>query len=282
MTIIILTTLLIVFIIIIFLYNNLFRRIDNLILNKNDIHQYLKTVHKCMYKNKLSNYVFTEKNNFYEEYIRCIKPIPKKYLCKLNKHINYANKLIKQNKFKLFDKYKWNCFMSINQLESDMPFTISDFIIIPKNILDKLTDKINIKFVCTLIHEKVHIIQRFNEKYFDKIYERLFPFAYKYDKEMDEQLKKIYMTNPDSNNTIWLYKIDNKYYVPLYVAYKNKYEQIGFNEQNITDIIDLKKIKELDKFGKSLYHPNEIFANNITKDIINNKNSIYTKYINNL
>jgi hypothetical protein len=170
--------------------------------------------------------------------------------------------------------------ISTGDLEMNMPFTIHDTIILPEKTIDnwilihKTQDKTPISVIETLIHEKVHIIQRMNQDKFNEFYKQYYPFAKAYKGGIPTELLKHYMNNPDSNGNLWTYNFKNQTYLPLLVVENGSLQQIGYNIKNNND-----KIRLSDEFMESnniksdysVYHLNELFAYQLTDDIINNK-----------
>merc|ERR1712127_641067 len=123
----------------------------------------------------------------------------------------------------------------------------------------------------TIIHERLHIIQKLYQKKFNKFYRRNYDFI------MNEfplyslpgELKKIHMNNPDSNFKIWTYRIDSREYIPLLVFKYNTLSQIGYNIDNHSDQVKLTK--------EMSYHPNEKFAHEVAHKIFNNRLDYQTK-----
>ena len=90
----------------------------------------------------------------------------------------------------------------------NMPYTLSNYIVINEKSIKNLSqfNEISDNFVNTLIHEKIHIIQRINQAQFNEFYKKNYSFIYKkiHIKEVPLQYRKIYMSNPDSNKDFWL------------------------------------------------------------------------------
>ena len=128
-----------------------------------------------------------------------------------------------------------------------MPFTIDKYIILPKNTLEDLLQSykhghFKTDFIDTLIHEKTHVIQRFNQSRFDTFYKTYYKHIVvrKFNDVIPDVLDKNHMANPDSNNSIWLYKLKNHTYIPMLVYSDNKIKSFAFNIEDYNDVIDLK------------------------------------------
>jgi hypothetical protein len=171
-----------------------------------------------------------------------------------------------------------------------MPFTISNKIIVPE------TKCMNIKTE-TLIHEKIHVLQRKHQEKFNDLYKKIYPFLLSKCSPniIPQNLQKINMNNPDGNNTYWIYKSYSKLWFPLLVvdddtklkeyAYLVEYDHIkGEYKIDTTEYMTTDKLlKELPSH-MSLYHPNEIFACQIAESIYNKRpiSPTITEFINNL
>ena len=244
--------------------------------------EYLKSVHPNIHRIKCP----TLKHNFILDYSKNILETPKIYHEMLTTYTSLANKLTKN--LGRFNSYPWNIYVSINNLEMNMPYTLDTSIIIPKKILAELyhTFKhghINKTFLNTLIHEKIHIIQRGNQAKFNKFYEKNYTFLHKrFNGELPDIIKKTRMNNPDSNNQLWTYKLDGKIVIPLLVYANNSVNEIAYNVENYDDIMYLSQKKRALGFGPhtSIYHPNEIFACDVSHKIMDRKLPLhYQKFL---
>ena len=133
----------------------------------------------------------------------------------------------------------------------------------------------------------MHVIQRNNQDKFNKFYKKKYHnfIDSQIDENIPESLAKIYMNNPDSNNTIWIYKMDGKKYIPLLVSIDNTIKSIGFNKDLLSDKIDLTILQSRLGYSSSIsfYHPNEIFACDVTEQLIlGNLESEYRQFLSNL
>lgn len=232
--------------------------------------EYLKSVHPFIQKIKCPNM----KHNFILDYSKNIRQIPNKYKEMLSTYTGIADKLTKN--LGRFNSYPWNFYVSINNLEMNMPYTLDTSIIIALSNLEEIYDTfkhghINKHFLNTLIHEKIHIFQRGNQDTFNKFYKQHYSILHErfYDK-LPDKIQQTRMNNPDSNNQLWTYKIDNKLVVPLLVYTNNSVNEIAYNVENYNDIIYLrqKKHKLGFKSHTSIYHPNEMFACQVAHHIV--------------
>jgi hypothetical protein len=231
-----------------------------------------------MYNIKLSipNVSKITYNNFCMIYELLLRKITKDEKNKINNIINKADRLIKLAGIKCLLNIPWKFLISRNNLEMSMPFTIDNMIVIPEKEISTIS-------VSTLIHEKIHILQRKNQDKFNNYYKKLYPFLFnKIDnKIIPNELEKRHMTNPDANNTYWIYRIHNKLWLPLLISEKidehcieMAYPVLFVNNNVMIDVSNPTKLRNLfpnmDK-NISLYHPNEIFACQLSSTIVNNR-----------
>jgi hypothetical protein len=269
-------------IIFVFLIIKLYNKYD--FHNKSSLYQYLLTVNQNMYKIKLSNnsnIIFF--NEFYNLYKKSLKYPSKEQLSLLKSKLDEANRLIKFSSLNKLYNIHWKFFISHN-LENQMPFTIGHRIVIPSNLL-------NIISINTLIHEKIHVLQRKYQNQFNLLYTKMYPFLYKQydDNIIPLSLKMINMNNPDGNNTYWIYNLKKKYWLPLLIYDKltntfveNAYE-ITYDNNKLIYVNTMKPILLRTLFNDmptfiSLYHPNEIFACELSHSITE-KIPIHSKII---
>ena len=187
----------------------------------------------------------------------------------------------------LFDNiYLWNLSISEN-IFFNYPFTISNVIFIPIDYINICFNKNNIiEFIKTLIHEKLHIGQRYNEIIWEK-----------YINEIDSKWTKInkqnelfnviennilnnsnalisnqfqFISNPDTyyDNFKYIYNYHNKMYYGHYVYNKitklinKKYFIINYDKiSNNYKILNTNKI-----FNEE--HPYEVYAYKISEELI--------------
>jgi hypothetical protein len=148
----------------------------------------------------------------------------------------------------------------IKEYEEGLPHTRENIIFVSKNVLKY--DELNL--TNTLIHEKIHIYQRYNSILFDKIISEM--GLLELDKKSFKYAKHI-RSNPDTNNKIYYnYNVENGYSsnndnIMVYL-YRND------TPNSINDVIQTNYSKE---------HPYENIAYEIAENFYkNNKN----KYIN--
>jgi hypothetical protein len=178
-----------------------------------------------------------------------------------NTYTNYFNDVIKEN-------------------EQGLPHTRENIILLSKNVLKY--DELNL--TNTLIHEKIHIYQRYNSDIFDKIIKDM--GLKELDKKSFKQAKYI-RSNPDTNNKLYYYAKNNDNTIDLLNTMMN----IGGDADNnvIKDYDDDKvmvclyrndkpnSINDVKQKDYAAEHPYEKIAYEIAENFYkNNKN----KYIN--
>jgi hypothetical protein len=141
-----------------------------------------------------------------------------------------------------------------NEYEEGLPHTREDIIFLSKynineNIANDTSD--NHELVALLIHEKIHIYQRYNHEIMKKIIEKLGYILLNTD--MKDDLKR---SNPDIDEKI--YSIDGK---EMVFRYKNHFPS---------------RINDIDSNNFSIEHPNEKMAYDIQNAYIR-KNANYMK-----
>jgi hypothetical protein len=194
--------------------------------------------------------------------------------------VNNADKYLKMEEFKelKYGKYingddlaniKWifantysNRFNNkIKEYEEGLPHTRENIIFVSKHVLKY--DELNL--TNTLIHEKIHIYQRYNSKLFDKIIREM--GLLELDKKSFKYAKYI-RSNPDTNNKIYYNNIDNNVDNNLDNNDIMVYMYRNDNPNAINDVVHNNHSKE---------HPYEKIAYEIAENFYkNNKN----KYIN--
>jgi len=260
----------IIIILLIILNNNKFKLNKNVFntinfLKKKDVKNIIFS-----YLNKLNLFELQHKTKVYNKNNFFLKNI---YFNRIIEFNNSEKKILKSivksiNK-KLQINFKWNIVKCIN-IEFNFPFTLHNTIFLPNILAQNL--KNNFKFRELLLHEQLHIIQRFNKKYFNNIYIK----KYKLIKSkiiFNNLILKHKISNPDGMSN-WIFKENNKYYFPIMLYLKKKINtnfciEVIHLKNNIFQIFNNKlyKIKNFKfskkfKIYKSLYHPNELFVDN--------------------
>ena len=254
-------------------YINLFTKNETIFKTKNNI--------KILNRKVILNFYIKNMLYFSDE---------EKYIIRI--YVKYIDDITK--KYKLFYKTPWNFIKISHKLEKSMPFTLNKYIFISDKFLKraKLSLKNNYKFlgICdTLIHEKIHVIQRIIPNIFNNFYKRELNSIYLPKIELSNYWKKKHIKNTDGLNIICAYFYKGDMYLPL-LLFNHKtrnMKQIAIklyrkNEKyystktymNINNFAPL----TIYPFDVSTYHPNEITADIIPKLILNTSNN---RFINN-
>jgi hypothetical protein len=192
-----------------------------------------------------------------------------------------ANKIINESELEILSNNTnvWKIFI-YNNMMWDLPFTLEDVIFLPVRMLDNArTDNSIYSLVKTLIHEKIHVLQRTNvNAWVDYVYARnrnwikvntntpLFNFLDSYD--VDKLMNRMRVFNPDVTylNFKYVYKVGNNlYYGVLYATEERilkvqwflitEYKKDDYDKENITFTLE-----PYEKNIMSQEHPFEEYA----------------------
>lgn len=204
---------------------------------------------------------------------------------------NLANKIMSESNIPILNSNKdllnvWKIFI-VDNLMWNLPFTLEDVIFIP---LKKMNSSLEIdsyyEITRTLIHERIHVLQRLNPKeWIDYIYYEnknwilvefdtpLFNFINDYD--INKLMNQMIVINPD---TVYLdfkyvYKFKNQLYYGVMYLNPDKVVQIQWFK--IHDKINNQYDKEnipfyFEKLDKSIFnyeHPFEEYAYKISEEL---------------
>lgn len=179
----------------------------------------------------------------------------------------------------------WN-FCIYENMMFNLPFTLENIIFIPISFILQYVNSLNInKFVNTLIHEKIHISQRFNHNLWNNFINHTDNKWIKISKNYNTKILNIINNNlPKINNYFeiivnpdtdyddfkYIYKLDSN----LYFGQLVKNNSAILTKWFLIDIItnELISVNELDDNNKFLLpeheHPYEIYAYSISNKII--------------
>jgi hypothetical protein len=212
------------------------------------------------------------KNN-YELYLFLVECIKKSYIY-----------ILKSNLYnKLFENINiWNICI-VQNIMFNFPFTLQNFIYIPLNYIEKNYKNMNsIDLIKTLIHEKIHIGQRYKEKIWEeyikktnknwiKIYKNnkinnILDYNIKNNKISLIDTNEEFINNPDTfyNNFKYIYHIDNNFYYGNYVY--NSHNKNAYIKYFEIDILNNRLKKTNIRLEHE--HPYEIYAYIISQKII--------------
>jgi hypothetical protein len=165
--------------------------------------------------------------------------------------VNEANNKLKKAFTNLY-KIPWKFCKLNNTIENGFPHTLGDTIIISSNLFNLP----HLKVLKTLIHEKVHIYQRYNKVKCEELYQ-LWGFV-KYDGVMLQGTRN----NPDVSSTMYGTKEG-----PIVQMYTNQFPSSLLDSQasllqkstNMVVFVDAKYLG-FPTYVKQVEHPNEIMA----------------------
>ncbi len=235
------------------------------ILNNTD---YFKRFNKVDFKVRKCDSISSCINN-YSTSIAEFSKSEKEYLIKLTSLIN---KLTKD--YIKFNNISWKFSKFIGNIENQFPFTLNDTIFLNATFFSTKNMENDTE---TLLHEKLHIYQRYNEEKTIHFYNNL-GFEIK---SCICNYTQNHRTNPDVPDTHYVYKgylVRNQYSTN---ARNLSNVNIIFNRVSNSSSYDGEKIlKQIrNNYGANIEHPNEIFATLIAKYIIKNEN--FENYFNN-
>jgi len=232
--------------------------------------RYINNIDPALYKVKIGIEGQT-KNDFKKSYLSHMKNIPLNKKDIISLYTKDMNAKFLNSGLEKISETKTNYIMSTNNLEMKMPFTLDNYIIFNKMFLDKLENYTESKILETFIHEKLHTIQRKNQKVFNDFYKTFYTFLHKSIEleKLPKDIKKLHMTNPDNNFDLWLYSINNKVYLPVLEIKDNGLHEFAYNYNNYNEKQSLNEILKYSKTSQT--HPNELFAYEVASQIINNK-----------
>ena len=194
----------------------------------------------------------------------------------LNDLIPKLRKCIKNFPYK-----RWR-FIKVINLESNLPHTRDDCVVLPDWFMKKLVSYKKNKDInnalddcgLTLIHEQTHIYQRLNKSIFNNLYKKYWNF------ENPNHINNLHLldinrTNPDGLDIKWLYKKFNNRYVMPIAIYSEYAKDLTDTYNVLIEIIKMNnvfqftdrhfKMKNNDEYNiffgnRNNYHPNEISA----------------------
>lgn len=231
---------------------------------------YIDSIHSNMYPVKIrgcsKNMSKQDFRKLYQSYLVSVPNSKIEFLRNYTRHID--SMLINYPAVK---NIKWRFIVSKSGLELDMPFTLADYIVLPEHLLNRLNNNIDNSIATTLLHEKIHILQRYNQEQFTKFYisNTSLPSVKVYYGHIPENISRINMTNPDSNGIYYLYRQTGISYLPLLVYLDGRLVQKAYNTIGFSNYTSIDTL--VNGYNQGLYHPNEIIAYKLSKSIIEKK-----------
>ena len=213
-----------------------------------------------------------------------IKNVFKKNILEFTNNDKYLiNLYIKQIPY----NWNWNFIKISDELANNLPYTRNNSIILYPKFIDSLNSfEINKDYLETLIHERIHIFQRYNKSLFERIYNKL--GFYKIDNNIIKEINKnnLIVSNPDGLD-YWKIKINEEYIIPILInSSNNKFANLSYKYyklNNLNNLYDLNILKEYknklfcQENIDNIYHPNEISADLLSLYILQ---KIFNKKIN--
>ena len=258
-----------------------------------DLEKYIQNISKYEVYDKIGIQT-KHKNIIQTQYIKYIEHFTYYEKNILTQYIKY----IRNTYHYPFLKNNWYFVKINNNLEKGMPFTIGKYIYLPQHFIDTLiylhknnldVEKKNI--YDTLIHEKIHVLQRKNTQVFNTFYTKKLDYIYVKKIIIKYPWKQLHFKNPDGIDINWILfnKKQYHYYLPMLIIKKKKLKQIAIyleKKKNYfittTKYIPLSNLSIFKQYPKNIstYHPNEITAYILPKMILKshtlNKNIINT------
>jgi hypothetical protein len=199
-------------------------------------------------------------NNNLEEYIET--NITENIILFNEKNIKKANYLLNKYVSEVFsnnnNKNEWYICITKDNFMFNYPFTLKNIIFLPKKyILSCIENENNTEYIITLIHEQIHIYQRYNINTWNDNIQKYSNW---------KLLEKDYVYN---NNNI-VYNPDTLYNNNQYGFIHNNEIYVGYLNKNIKPEwinITNNTISNDEKLPK-YEHPYEELAYNISKDIV--------------
>lgn len=119
----------------------------------------------------------------------------------------------------IITKYPWKLALTDVVYEEGLPHTRTNIIFLSKyNINDLIASDVKDEpLVSTLIHEKVHIFQRYNPTLMQKLIDKI---GFTETKHINKNLLELKRSNPDVNNKIYFKNTTNKVSIIIYKSDK--------------------------------------------------------------
>lgn len=151
---------------------------------------------------------------------------------------------------------KWKLALTDHGYEEGLPHTRHDIIFLSRNIINDIiaTDANDHQLVSTLIHEKVHVFQRYNPEVMQKIIEKM-----GYVEISSGIIPALKRSNPDLNDKLYMTKDDKQILIILYKSDK---------PSGINDIKPIKSFAFEHPYEKMAYEIASNYEKKQWKDII--------------
>ncbi len=207
-------------------------------------------------------------------------------------NLKYVISLIKEKiPSNIFNYIKTIKFIKVSKkIESELPHTIHDCIVLPQLFLNQIKQyldhqnitELNKYIACTIVHEYIHILQRFNNNIFTVLYTKFWPFINLNSNILEKYLNNSQRLNPDGIDQNWAFKLNKNELVIPYVTLKNKdlefVNKLGLRlklEYNDYIVVSNNNLNDYNIFINYFcrinnnYHPNELSASLISEYFFN-------------
>ncbi len=223
--------------------------------------------------------------NILDTYLDNIEELTIKEKYRINNTIrSILDNLDEKNKKLFLYSNLWR-LLKFNNLENNFPHTHSNMIFLPSHMIE--SNLLTPQNRETIVHEKVHIYQRFYPQVFRQLYTKYWHFQ-------KRTIKNIYLiddisrSNPDGvdNNWVFTYKNINIILISLFndtpqslgdVTNYGVYLDKNYNIRYPLKVKKLNDIKVFKHFFGTMYsnnyHPNELAADVIAKHVFNKSNN---------
>ena len=270
--IICITCIILLLLIIIMLYSNVITQTNNIGLIGHTQHfkRYMDNISNKLYVTKI-NIKHLSKKLFVSTYLSLLKNIPHNKKPYLDIYTKAMRQAFLNNNLSNIANTTTNYIMSDKNMEMNMPYTLDNYIVFNHTQIQRLTKHIDRNILETLIHEKLHIIQRLHQQAFNTFYKSYYPFLYTSIpiEDLPQTLKDKHMTNPDNNFDLWLYKINNRIYIPILEKTNKGLQEYAYEYKHLHNRVLLHNILKYSSTSQS--HPNELFAHEVAEQIMNTR-----------
>jgi hypothetical protein len=162
----------------------------------------------------------------------------------------------------------WKFIKFSDDLEGGMPFTFGETIMMPENLLKRDLDN---ELLETLLHEKIHVLQKQNRDYWFQHIRQKLPWIQPLE-PLPNGFRERYLFNPDGVELGWKYIINGKKYIP-YLKFQNREVKPDiFNRPLDSEFMDAMPV------NNSWYHPMELTATALSKYPFDDMNKKLNKY----
>jgi hypothetical protein len=177
-------------------------------------------------------------------------------------------------------KIKWVFIKLSDAITNNLPYTRNRAIILFPSFIQSLyttnNNRFNRRLLETLIHEHIHVYQRYNRSLFERYYNDLGFMKVNITLPHNTQI----VSNPDGLD-YWVFKIKNNYILPVLInsdtnsfkGYNFKYSyymldsNMNYRDYTLYNLKELKEYTDIycnNPYIHNIYHPNEISSDMIT------------------